>query len=219
MKSAAACLLIALASAGASAMAQAAGDPMDNLRACSILAGAERAKCLDKLSREIAPESARPPAASGSEGTATQDSWIVSETTSPLDYSPVVIASATAGGAPDGSGMKLSIACRGGNTSLVVSGPSILPAGEGYAVSYAVDGGAPTTLAAAAAASGTGMAIVGDVVRLLVSLPPQGEIAFRIAGRRGVTLEGRYSLDGLKTARERMAVPCRWPIKPDTPRK
>jgi hypothetical protein len=203
VKSAAACLLIALASAGASAMAQAAGDPMDKLRACSMLAGAERAKCLDRLS----------------EGTATPDSWIVSETTSPLDYSPVVIASATARGAPDGSGMKLSIACRGGNTSLVLSGPGVSPTVEGYAVSYAVDGGAPTTLVAAAAASGTAMAIVGDVVRLLVSLPPQGEVAFRIAGRRGVTLEGRYSLDGLKTARERMAVPCRWPIKPDTPRK
>ncbi len=63
------------------------------------------------------------------------------------------------------------------------------------------------------------MALGGDVVRLLVSLPAQGEIAFRIVGRQGVTLEGRYSLAGLKTTRERMAVSCRWPLKPDTPRK
>jgi hypothetical protein len=219
MKPAAACLLVTLASAGAPAMAQAAGDPMDKLRACSTLADAERTKCLDRLSREIAPESARPRTASGSEDTAMLDSWIVSETTSPLDYSPVVVASATARGASDGSGMKLSIACRSGRTSLVLSGPAVLPTGEGYAVSYAVDGSSPTTLAAAAAASGTGMTIVGDVVRLLVSLPAEGEIAFRIASRQGVALEGRYSLARLKTARERMAVPCRWPIKPDTPRK
>ena len=219
MKSAAACLLVALALGGASAMAQAAGDPMDRLRACSSLAHAEKMKCLDLLSREIAPEPARPRTASGSEGTATPESWVVSETTSPIDYSPVVIATATARGAPDGSGMKLSIACRGGNTSLVLGGPGALPAGEGYAVSYAVDGGSPTTLAAAAAPSGTGMALGGDVVRFLVSLPAQGEIAFRIVGRQGVTLEGRYSLAGLKTTRERMAVSCRWPLKPDTPRK
>ena len=52
--------------------------------------------------------------------------------------------------------MKLSIACRGGNTSLVLIAPGALPAGEGYAVSYAVDGGSPTTLAAAAAPSRDG---------------------------------------------------------------
>ena len=217
MKSASACLLVAFALGGASAMAQAAGDPMDKLRACSTLAHAEKMKCLDLLSREIAPESARPRTSSGSEGTATPESWIVSETTSPIDYSPVVIATATARGTPDGSIMKLSIACRGGKTSLVLSGPGA--SGEGYAVFYAVDGGSPNTLAAAPAPSAMGMAIVGDVVRLLVSLPPQGEIAFRIAGRQGVTLEGRYSLAGLKTTRERMAVSCRWPLKPDTPRK
>jgi len=63
------------------------------------------------------------------------------------------------------------------------------------------------------------MAFGGDVVRLLVSLPAQGEIAFRIVGRQGVTLEGRYSLSGLKATRERMVVSCKWPIKPDTTRK
>ena len=165
------------------------------------------------------PESPQPRSASGSEGTATPESWVVSETTSPIDYSPVVIATATARGAPDGSGMKVSIACRSGTTSLVLGGPSPLPAGDRYAVSYAVDGGSPTTLAATAAPSGTGVALGGDVVRLLVSLPPQGEIAFRIVGRQDVTLEGRYSLAGLKTTRERMAVSCRWPLEPDKPRK
>lgn len=216
MKLAAACLLVALASAGPAAMAQAAGDPMDKLRACSSLTDAERVKCLDRLSREVAPKSARSPAESGA-GTVTADNWIFSETTSPVDYSPVVVAFATANGAPDGSAMKLSIACRGGSTSLTLAGPGILPAGESYAVSYAVDGGAPTALAAAP--SGTGMALGGDVVRLLVSLPARGEIAFRIVGRQSGTLEGRYSLAGLKATRERMAASCKWPIKPDTTRK
>ena len=197
MKSAAACLLVALAVRGASAMAQAAGDPM----------------------AKSGPEPARPRSASGSEGTATPENWVVSETTSPIDYSPVVIAIATARSAPDGSGMKLSIACRGGNTSLVLVSPGALPAGESYTVSYIVDGGSPTTLAAAAAPFGTGMALGVDVVRFLVLLPAQGEIVFRIVGRQGGKLEGRYSLAGLKTTRERMAVSCKWPIKPETMRK
>jgi hypothetical protein len=219
MKRAGACFLVALASAGAPAVAQGAGDPMDKPRACPSLTDAERAKCLDRLSREVVPESARPRAASGSESTATLDSWIFSETTSPIDYSPVVIASATASGAPDGSGLKLSIACRGGNTSLTLTAPGVLPAGERYTVSYAVDGSSPTTLPAAAAPFGAGTVLGVDVVRLLVSLPAQGEIAFRIVGRQGGTWEGRYSLAGLTTTRERMAASCKWPIKPDTTRK
>ena len=219
MKSAAACLPVALALGSASVMAQAAGDAMDRLRTCSTFSHAERMKCLDLLSREIGPGSARPRSASGSEGAATPENWVVSETTSPIDYSPVVIATATATGDPDGLGMKLSIACRGGTTSLVLGGPGALPVGDGYAVSYAVDGGSPTTLAATAAPSGTGMALGGDVVHMLASLPPEGEIAFRIVGRPGVTLEGRYSLAGLKATRERMAVSCRWPLRPDTPKK
>jgi hypothetical protein len=197
-------------------MAQAAGDSMDRMRKCSTLPYTERTKCLDLLSREIGPAAARLRSAPGSEGTATPDNWVVSETTSPIDYSPVVIATATARGAPDGSGMKLSIACRGGTTSLVLGSPNALPAADGYSVSYAVDGGSATTLVATATPSGTGMALGGDVVDMLVSLPPQGEIAFRIVGRRGVTLEGRYSLASLKATRERMAVSCRWPLKPDT---
>jgi hypothetical protein len=219
MKPAAACLLVALALVDAPAMAQGAGDPVGKLQACSSLTGAERGKCLDRLPREDAPESVRPPTASGSESTATPDSWIFSETTSPIDYSPVVIATATAGGAPDGSGMKLSIACRGGNTSLALTAPGVLPAGERYTVYYAVDTGPPMTLAAAVAPFGTSLVLGPDVARWLVSLPAQGEIAFRIVGRRGGTLEGRYSLAGLKTIQERVAVACKRPVNPDTTQK
>ena len=218
MKFAAACLLVALLG-DSSAVAQAAGDPTDRLRTCATLSQAERMRCLDLLSREIGPEPAGALSASGSEGTATPQNWIVSETTSPIDYSPVVIAIATARVASDGSVMKLSMACRSGTTSLVLGVPDALPVGDGYALSYAVDGGSPTTLAAIAAPSGTGVVLGGDVMHFLVSLPPQGEIAFRIVGRPDVTLEGRYSLAGLKVTRERMAVSCRWPRKPDTPRK
>lgn len=209
MKSAVACLLAALALGRAPAMAQAAGDAVERLRTCSTLSDVERTKCLDLLSRE----------ASSSEGTARIESWVVSETTSPLDYSPVVVATATASGAPDGLGMKLSIACRGGTTSFVLGSPRALPAGDVNAVSFAIDGGSPKPLAAAAAPSGTGMALTGDVVGFLLSLPAQGEIAFRIGGRQDATLEGRYSLAGLAITRERLAISCRWPTRPDTPRK
>ena len=144
---------------------------------------------------------------------------MVSETTSPLDYSPVVVATATANGAPDGSGMKLSIACRGGNTSFVLAGSGRLPPGDRYVVSYSINGGSPKTLMAVATPSGTGVALGNDVVGLLVSLPVRGEITFRIVGRQDATPEGRFSLNGLNMTRERIAASCRWPPRPDTPRR
>lgn len=219
MKSALACVAAALALGHASAMAQAAGDPMDRLKTCSTLPTAERMKCLDLLSREAGTEANRSRSESDAEGTTAQESWVVSETVSPLDYSPIVIATVTAGGAPGRPAMKLSIACRNGNTSFVLAGPGGLPAGDRYSVSYAIDGGPPKPLVAIAAPSGAGLGLGGDVVGLLVSLPSRGEIVFRIVDRQDTTLEGRYSLTGLTTTRERMAASCKWPSRIDTPRK
>ena len=82
MKIAAILLSVPFGLANAGAIAQNAGDPMEKLRACSLLAQAERLECLDKLSRDITPPPR--PAASPAPGVApAADNWIVSETTSP----------------------------------------------------------------------------------------------------------------------------------------
>lgn len=177
---------------------------------------AERTRCLDQLSRSLGQETVPSRSAAGAEGTALQENWVVSETTSPIDYSPVIIATATAG-TPAGSGMKLSISCRGGSTSFALGSPAGLPAGDRYVVWYTIDGSPAKALPAAITSSG--LALSGDIVGLLLSLPPQGEIGFRIVGRYDVMLEGHYSLAGLNTTRERMAVPCKWLPRNDMPRK
>jgi hypothetical protein len=78
--------------------------------------------------------------------------------------------------------------------------------------------GQPAVIAAGAPASGSGVAIRGDVVRLLASLPDRGEIAFRVTTLQGAALEGRYALAGLKIVLERLAVPCKWPTAAGAPR-
>ena len=77
-------LSVALEVASRLALAQGANDPMADLRACSLMEREERLECLEALSRNIAPP--RPAPAS--------DNWIVSETTSPVDYKPIVTATA-----------------------------------------------------------------------------------------------------------------------------
>jgi hypothetical protein len=203
--------------ASATAFAQGAADALEKLRACSLLAPAERVECLDKLSREMGP-SPRAVASPAPKVAPAADNWLVSETTSPLDYTPVAIATASSGGGPDGATLQLSIQCRGGRTDLVIAGPALTRRGENYVVSYAVDDGQPVVVAAGTPASGTGVAIKGDVVRLLASLPDRGDVTFRLAARQGAAVEGRYALASLKTVRDRLTVPCKWPTAAGAPR-
>lgn len=139
------------------------------------------------------------------------DSWIFSETTSPLDYAPVVIATAWSSDRPDGPAMQLSIQCRRGRTDLVIVSPVLTGRPEEQRVSYAVNDGPPVTLPAGPAASGTGLAIKDDVVRLLTALPARGEVTFRVAVPPAAPLQGRYALAALKAVLDRMAAPCKWP--------
>jgi len=218
MKIATICVAFAFGPASADALAQGADDTMEKLRGCSLLAHAERLDCLDKLSHDISPPPPRPAASSTSAVAPAADNWIVSETTSPVDYSPVAIATASASDGPDGSPLQLSIQCRGGRTDLVIGSPALVRRAEDYVVSYVVNDGQPVAVAAGTPASGTGVAVKGDVVRLLASLPDRGEVAFRVTIRQGAALEGRYALAGLKVVLDRLAVSCRWPAGAGAPR-
>jgi hypothetical protein len=195
-------LSVAFEVASGIALAQGAADPMAHLRACSMMEHAERLQCLDRLSRDIAA----PDRAAG-----VGDNWIISETTSPVNYTPMVTATAFSRGGSDGSLMQLAIYCRSGRTDLVVSGPAVSGGGADYTISYSVNDGQPEQLAAGSPSFGTGVAFAGDIVRLLQSLPEDGHIAVRISPRGGAAQDGRFSLGGLKTVREKLAAACKWP--------
>ena len=195
-------LSLAFEVASGIAFAQGAADPMAHLRACAVMEQAERLECLDSLSRDIA---APVRAARGG------DNWIISETTSPVNYTPMVTATAFSRGGSDGSLMRLAIHCRGGRTELVVSGPAVSTGGMDYTISYRVNDGQPVQLAAGRPSFGTGAAFTGDIVRLLQSLPEDGHIAVRITTRSGAAQDGHFLLGGLKTAREKLAAACKWP--------
>jgi hypothetical protein len=202
MKTAAIPLSVAFSVAGGIAFAQGASDPMAHLRACSLMERAERLECLEELSRNIAPPALPVPGG---------DNWIVSETTSPVDYAPVVTATAASRGGSDGSSMQLSIRCRGGRTELVVAGPAVSRSGQDYAISYRINDDQPVQLAAGSPSFGTGAAFTGDVVRLLQSLPEEGDITVRLSARNGAAQDGHFLLGGLKTVREKVAAACKWP--------
>src|SRR5258708_6110156 len=130
-------LSVALDVASRVVFAQEIGDPMADLRACSLMEQAERLECLEKLSRNIAPPADPAPGS---------DNWIISETTSPVDYTPIVSATALSTGGSDGSSMHLSIHCRGGRTELVVAGPAVSRSSVDYVISYPINAARPCQL-------------------------------------------------------------------------
>ena len=202
-------LSVAFNVASSVAFAQGGTVPMEHLRACSVMERAERLECLARLPRDIAP-----PDRTVRGG----DNWIISETTSPVNYAPIVVATAYSRGGSDGSSMQLSIHCRGGRTELVVSGPAVSSGGADDTMSYRINDDQPVQLAAGSPSFGPGAAFTGDVVRLLQSLPEEGHIAVRIATRSGATQDGYFLLGGLKTVREKLAAACKWPHTVARPR-
>ena len=195
-------LPVALALVSGIALAQGADDPMTQLRACSLMERADRLECLDKLSRGVAPQ-ARP--------ASQADGWIISQTTSPVDYTPIVTATTSARQVDGGYAIQLSIRCRGGRTELAVAGSGISGRGEDYVISYRVNDGEPVQIAATVPAFGVGVAFKGEAVPLLQSLPDQGDLAIRISPRVGTARDGIFSLAGLETVRGKMAAACKWP--------
>lgn len=184
------------------ALGQGAEDPMAQLRACSLMQGAERLECLDKLSRRD-PSSARP--APNTEG------WIISQTISPVDYAPIATATIASREVAGGTAMQLSIRCRAGRTELALAGPALSGRVEDHVISYSVNGGRPVQAAAATPAFGAGVAFKGDAVALVQSLPSGGELAVQLSPRVGTALSGVFSLVGFETVRAKIAAPCKWP--------
>lgn len=143
----------------------------------------------------------------------TADTWIFSETESPLDYAPVTIATAWSNAEIEGQAMQISIQCRRGRTDLVILSPALASRVGEARVSYAVDGTQPIPLASSLAPAGTGIAIKGDVVRLLIGLPARGEVGFHVTQPQGAPLDGHYALPAFSTVLDRLAAPCKWPSR------
>jgi hypothetical protein len=155
----------------------------------------------DEAARRATVSAAEPPAAAVQ---LAQSSWIVSETRSPVDYSPVAIASA---GTPD---LQISIQCRGGRSEMVVASPRLAVRADSHAVSYRVNEGASVPIAVGPSMSGQGVALRADVSRFLLTLPERGEVTFHVTDRDGQALQAKFALAGLKALHGRMAGPCKW---------
>jgi Type VI secretion system VasI, EvfG, VC_A0118 len=163
----------------------------------------ERLKCVDELLQEVAPEPAP------SQG----PNWIISETTSPVDYRPQIAALTTARASSQDAPSSLAIHCRAQRTELIISTTgSWKQATDGEVkVVHRINQEPPVEQRWRPAELGRSLAFQGDVVRFLRSMPDSGQILVRVFAGKAPPSESTFQLAGLDPVRRKIAAACNWP--------
>jgi len=196
-------LAVTLLSSLSQAVCAQAGDAVDRLKACSQFEGIERLKCVDELLQEVAPDSTQPQG----------QNWIISETTSPVDYKPQITALTTARASSQDTPSSLAIHCRAQRTELIISTTgSWKQATDGVVkVVYRINQEPPVEQRGRPAETGRSFAFQGDVVRLLRSMPDSGQILVKVYAGKALPYESTFQLAGLDPVRRKVAAACNWP--------
>ncbi|HZC97460.1 MAG TPA: type VI secretion system-associated protein TagO [Bradyrhizobium sp.] len=200
---AAGALAVALLSSLSQMVCAQAGDAVDRLKSCSKFDGMERLKCVDELLGEMAPDTAQPQG----------PNWIISETTSPVDYRPQISALTTARAPSQDAASSLAIHCRGRRTELTISttGSWNRAAVGDVKVVYRINEEPTVEQSWRFAETGRSLAFQGDVVRFVRSLPDSGQIRIKVYAGKAPPYESTFQLLGLDPARRKIAAACNWP--------
>jgi hypothetical protein len=216
--------------------AQAANETVTGLESCFKLAhradlacsdpandAAQRTNCLQKARtaqleclQRVPPERSAALAispVSPSQAAATTDLWVISETTSPVDYSPLITAMIRSSSADKDAPKTLTIRCLGRRTELVVRTEGTWrasPAGD-IQVAHQINDQPLVRLTWTASADGNTANYKNDSVGFLRSLPEGARLKISVldTSRRGH--EATFQLAGLDAVRDRIAAPCKWP--------
>jgi hypothetical protein len=164
----------------------------------------------DKPTAAVLPD--KPASAVAVPSKPTDPNWVVSQTTSPIDYTPLITAAIRlpvgAKHAPD----TLAIRCRGRRTELLVrTGGTwrVSRAGE-VRVEYQIDDQSVVKQRWTASADGRTAIYKDDAVELLQSLPEGARLKINVIDGPDPGQEATFQLAGLDAVREKIAAACNW---------
>jgi hypothetical protein len=186
--------------------AEPANDAITRLKSCFQLDRAAQAECLEKLSRELPDNNVQ------STGQPAEGSWIISETSSPVDYSPIITAATLSRSDAKDAPTTLAIRCRGQRTELLVSTEGswrASPAKE-FPVDYRINDRPVVRMQWIASTDGRAAIFKDDVVRFLRSLPDRGQITVSVSDWQGPAHEATFQLTGLDAIRQKIGAACKW---------
>jgi hypothetical protein len=216
--------------------AQAANETITGLESCFKLAhradsicsnpgndAAQRTNCLKKARtaeleclQRIPPERSAAfviSPVSPNQTATTTDPWVISETTSPVDYSPLITAMIRSSSTDKDAPKTLAIRCLGRRTELVVRTEGAWrasPAGD-IQVAHQINDQSLVGLAWNVSADGNTANYKKDSVGFLRSLPEGARLKISVLDASGRGHEATFQLAGLDAVRNRIAAPCKWP--------
>jgi hypothetical protein len=143
--------------------------------------------------------------------------WIVSETTSPVDYSPLVTAVIRSTASLQDAPNTLVIRCLGPRTEVLLRTQGTWRASRSNTVQvdYQIDDHPLVRLQWLTSADGKTASYTNGAVGFLQSLPEGARLKINVLDRAGAGHEATFQLAGLDAVRKRIAVPCKWTTAAD----
>lgn len=197
---------VALSIVSQEVCSQPADDAISRLKACFQLERALQSDCLESLSRGLTDKNNQ-----NSAVPATR-SWIVSETLSPVDYSPMITATTSSQAVAKDAPSTFIIRCRGQRTDLMVSteGSWRVSRANELQVDLRVEDQPAVRMQWIASSDARTAIFKEDAIRFLRSLPDAGRITVSVSDWQGVAHEATFQLTGLDAIRRKIAAACKW---------
>jgi hypothetical protein len=166
-------------------------------------------------STEVPTAAIRPdvyPKPAGFFGRPTGTNWVISETTSPVDYSPLVTAVIRSTSQVKDAVSSLAVRCRGGHSELQVrtDGTWAATRGGGLRVAYQVNDQPAVGLQWMLSSDGKTATYKDDAVGLLQSLPDGARLKINVADRTSSSHEATFEIDGWDVVRNKIGTACKW---------
>jgi Type VI secretion system VasI, EvfG, VC_A0118 len=166
---------------------------------------------------KTAPASPNEPPASA-QNQLSDTVWVVSETTSPVDYSPLITAVIRSTSSVRDAPNTLAVRCRGSRTELLLRTEGAWRASRAseVQVDHQINDQPLVRLQWTVSADGKTASYKDDAVELLRSLPEGARLKISVFVRQeGPGQEATFQLTGLDGVRKKIGLACKWPPTAD----
>ena len=142
----------------------------------------------------------------------TDTDWVISETTSPVDYSPLVTALIRSTSQVKDAPNTLTIRCRGQRTELLVRTDGAWGTTRGNELhgEYQINDQRTVGQQWILSSDGKTATYKDDPVGLLQSLPDGARLKINVADRSSSTHEATFHFDGWDAVRKKIGTACNW---------
>jgi hypothetical protein len=167
---------------------------------------------------KTAPASPNELPAGSAQNQPADTAWVVSETTSPVDYSPLITAEIHAASNVKDAPNTLAVRCSGPRTELLLRTEGAWRASRvsEARIDYQINDQPFVRLQWTVSADGKTARYKDDAAELLRSLPEGARLKMIVLDRRGLGQEATFQLTGFDSVRKKIGLACKWPPTAET---